>query len=691
MVQELGQPSLTLFHERHIGIAAAQRAGLRATRLDDDRRLQDVVLTVHHATIQTLTDTAAVIGLQAVGRRESIVRATMLGRCFALTRNRGSAAAVGAILLALALPASAGAWTAELIGNTVGISADAGEQNEMTLEMRSNPNEFFDAHATYRQTSIYCPATPRGGAECGPYITHAVVSLGDGDDSLVMEGAAQEFGILSKLDPGSGRDYVRAGDGSEIIEARDAERDTIVCDPPPGATQGIDTVVADDIDVVADDCEVVLRPTTIPLKVTVTTTADEDDGVCGASCSLREAARLVQRAGAGTVMLPAGTFDVDGGLYLYRGIALRGAGARQTVVRNPGEGPTLRVAVPPGAYVDVAAEVSDLTLRGECKSCGVLDVSLGGASYPAGALTAERIAVIGERVPATWSEGVGVSLDNATLLLRDATITNNTGGALHALGGSLTVINSTLSGNTETSGLPIVRAIGGRFVHSTLEGPGTVLGATLTAVSLRGSIVAGPCDGPVRSSGGNVLGASCGAGAGDVTGDPLLGPLGDHGGPTDTRVPSDDSPAIDLDTACSDFDGAPVSTDQRGVARPLGAACDSGAVEVAAAPRDTVPPSIRSLLVSRRSGTKAQLRSLKLSLMLSEPARVHIALRRTARGPALHTMNANLTAGGHRLAVGRRLVRGSPRPRRYVLTVTAVDAAGNRSVTRHIAIRLKRG
>ena len=59
VVQELGQPSLTLSHERRIGIAAARRAGLRVTSLEDDQALQDAVLTVH-ASIQTLTDTAAV-------------------------------------------------------------------------------------------------------------------------------------------------------------------------------------------------------------------------------------------------------------------------------------------------------------------------------------------------------------------------------------------------------------------------------------------------------------------------------------------------------------------------------------------------------------------------------------------------------------------------------------------------------
>jgi hypothetical protein len=55
----------------------------------------------------------------------------------------------------------------------------------------------------------------------------------------------------------------------------------------------------------------------------------------------------------------------------------------------------------------------------------------------------------------------------------------------------------------------------------------------------------------------------------------LLGPLGNHGGPTQTLVPQAGSEAID-EGACL----AHAPTDQRGLARPQGPACDIGAVEV---------------------------------------------------------------------------------------------------------------
>lgn len=69
---------------------------------------------------------------------------------------------------------------------------------------------------------------------------------------------------------------------------------------------------------------------------------------------------------------------------------------------------------------------------------------------------------------------------------------------------------------------------------------------------------------------------TCGfAAAGGIEAPLLLGALGDNGGPTPTYLPLAGSPLIDAAST-------PVCrpTDQRGVARPQGALCDVGAVEV---------------------------------------------------------------------------------------------------------------
>ena len=60
-----------------------------------------------------------------------------------------------------------------------------------------------------------------------------------------------------------------------------------------------------------------------------------------------------------------------------------------------------------------------------------------------------------------------------------------------------------------------------------------------------------------------------------------LGPLADNGGPTMTHALLPGSVAIDRipPAMCVDADGQPLTTDQRGVARPQGGACDVGAFE----------------------------------------------------------------------------------------------------------------
>jgi hypothetical protein len=71
--------------------------------------------------------------------------------------------------------------------------------------------------------------------------------------------------------------------------------------------------------------------------------------------------------------------------------------------------------------------------------------------------------------------------------------------------------------------------------------------------------------------------------------DPQLEPLGDYGGPTETREPLPGSPVVDAipaEECVYDDDGepetppVPVLADQRGVDRPQQSGCDIGAVEL---------------------------------------------------------------------------------------------------------------
>jgi hypothetical protein len=58
-MKELSDHALTLSHARHIDFDRAGEIGLEIRSLEADGALQDAVLTVHHLSIQTLADTAA--------------------------------------------------------------------------------------------------------------------------------------------------------------------------------------------------------------------------------------------------------------------------------------------------------------------------------------------------------------------------------------------------------------------------------------------------------------------------------------------------------------------------------------------------------------------------------------------------------------------------------------------------------
>jgi subtilisin-like proprotein convertase family protein len=103
-------------------------------------------------------------------------------------------------------------------------------------------------------------------------------------------------------------------------------------------------------------------------------------------------------------------------------------------------------------------------------------------------------------------------------------------------------------------------------------------------VTVTNSVIGAPvnggnnCVGTLTSLGHNLeSGASCGLGAsGDISNtNPLLGPLQNNGGSTLTRGLLTNSQALDAgnDLVCP-------ATDQRGISRPQGPACDIGAYEV---------------------------------------------------------------------------------------------------------------
>ena len=164
------------------------------------------------------------------------------------------------------------------------------------------------------------------------------------------------------------------------------------------------------------------------------------------------------------------------------------------------------------------------------------------------------------------------------------------GGALSVTNtGAVNIVNSTFFGNTATGfgGAVQTDYDGLSITHVTFSGNTAPTAASLSVaggkvVDVRNSIFAGPsanghCVNAITGINQHNLrqldasGNTCGV---SLAGDPMLGALGDNGGPTPTMALGAGSAAIDAGAA----GGAP-STDQRGVARPQGAGVDIGAYE----------------------------------------------------------------------------------------------------------------
>ena len=194
-----------------------------------------------------------------------------------------------------------------------------------------------------------------------------------------------------------------------------------------------------------------------------------------------------------------------------------------------------------------------------------------------------------------------VTIDQSTF---SGNYTPGDGGALWISSGVHTLTTVTISGNTAARGggifmgTKVDRNVGdpsGALNHVTLAGNRATAGANMFhdngALRLTNTIVAYPLGetpncvfsattSALESGGYNVVDDdSCSVdNDGDQQdADPRLVPLENNGGPTLTHLPLATSPAIDAGG------GTCPPADQRDLARPQGAACDAGAVEVVAA------------------------------------------------------------------------------------------------------------
>ncbi|MFI9825066.1 choice-of-anchor Q domain-containing protein [Streptomyces sp. NPDC052013] len=377
-----------------------------------------------------------------------------------------------------------------------------------------------------------------------------------------------------------------------------------------------------------------------PTEFTVDTTADAvdadpSDGRCrtaSGACSLRAAVMAANAQPGSTITLPPGRYRLTippdprliigdhpdpttGDLNVDAPTTIQGTGARSTVIDADRADRVFRLRAD--------TRMSDVTITGGRavqRELPFADTGGGGIAN-ARHLTLRRVTVTGNS--ADYGGGI-FNVPDSHLDLMESTVSGNAAGEAGGirLDDSGTVTNSTIADNRVTDPGDRPGSLGGYGGGIDIRGLGTVriLNSTITRnsstdgggginiapayldslpspipdiidlplgrMTLRNTIVAGntvdgaPADckkalATIESQGNNLDGdGSCRLSAvGDLPSRaPLIGPLADNGGPTDTVALLPGSPALDA------ADGCP-ATDQRGVARPLGAACDIGAYE----------------------------------------------------------------------------------------------------------------
>ena len=244
----------------------------------------------------------------------------------------------------------------------------------------------------------------------------------------------------------------------------------------------------------------------------------------------------------------------------------------------------------------------------------------GGGIENLGTMTITNSTISDNRSPYGAGAGIG---NRGTLTLTNSTVSGNGdtdvgGGIFNA--GTLTITNSTISGNTanlwgggiSSSGTLTLTnttvygnyAMGLALEGGYLGGGGGIYGAAIlknTILAFNGAgffPLQGNCNGSQLSYGHNLSNDnSCSfSGPGDLNNTPAgLDPNGlqNNGGPTQTIALLPTSPAVDAIhvssvSYCNAIDGVtPITTDQRGVPRPQGLACDIGAYEL----MQPIPPT----------------------------------------------------------------------------------------------------
>jgi CSLREA domain-containing protein len=341
------------------------------------------------------------------------------------------------------------------------------------------------------------------------------------------------------------------------------------------------------------------RAATITPSITGT-----DEFGTGAGCSLREAIESANgnadfggcahtgTYGNDTVQLIGGVtyartitgednLNASGDLDVRSNITFTVFGAGGAIIEGNGTSGGDRVLDLPTAGVSVS--ISDVTIRnGQTASGdggGIENAAAGSSLSLLNSTVSGNTAGGGTNAGGIFTAGAGATttLTNVTL---SGNIAGDSGGGLMSSGGATTTLSNATVTNNQAD------LIGG-------DGGGTATNTGGT-INLQNTIVAGniaadaQCLGAETSLGRNLSGdSSCGfpGTTGDLFNTPAgVGPLASNGGSAQTHELLPGSAAIDAgDPAAPGSGGAAcAANDQRGIPRPQGPRCDIGSYEVAA-------------------------------------------------------------------------------------------------------------
>jgi hypothetical protein len=216
----------------------------------------------------------------------------------------------------------------------------------------------------------------------------------------------------------------------------------------------------------------------------------------------------------------------------------------------------------------------------------VLRINLAAGSFGGGGISGDKAAISIVRSTLnlnTSGGGGGVYAFEGTVNITNSTLSQNSGLAgggglwLHAVTGA-TVNNVTIAGNTTT--LNPVPSGGGIYLYG---GSSLALSNCIVKNTGKGGApddLSCPTSSVVSNGHNMIFSAGCPVTGAYSTANPFLYQIADNGGTTLTHAVSPISQAVNAGSGCTDAVGATLTTDQRGVTRPLGSSCDLGAVEL---------------------------------------------------------------------------------------------------------------